>query len=158
MQNRPPYGTALFLGGAAALLCVALAGPLGWRGASRVFGAAPPVWYGLSLAAMLTGAWRLWFSDHGVTWAPTRPGQRFQSAVLYSRPDCPLCDEARELLEHYRPYLPTLSEVNVDLDPHLAEQWGNWVPVLELDGRPRFKGTINEVLLKRLIEGTPPTG
>lgn len=157
MEHRSRFGTLLFLGGAAGLLSVFLAGPLGWRAADRLFGYATPLWSGLFLTVMLGGAWRLWFSDHGTTpWAPTRPGRRFTIGVLYSRPDCPLCDEARELLEHYRPYLPTLTEVNVDLDPVLEERFGNWVPVLELDGRVRFKGVISPVLLRRMIEGTPP--
>ena len=40
--------------------------------------------------------------------------------------------------------------------PHLVDRFGKCVPVVELDGKVRFKGRINEILLRRLIEGSPP--
>jgi glutaredoxin len=150
-------GTVLFLGGSAGVLAVSLAGPLGWDAAGRLFAAATPLWYGLFLSLAALGAWRLWFSDHGRThWRPSRSGQRFQSLVLYTRKNCPLCDHAEELLEQYSAYLPAISEVDVDEDPQLIEQFDIWVPVIAVDGKVRFKGRIDEILLRRLIEGTPP--
>jgi glutaredoxin len=152
-------GTALFLGGSAGILAVSLAGPLGWDAAGRLFATATPLWYGLFLSFAAMGAWRLWFADHGNThWRPSQRGQRFQTAVLYTRKDCPLCDDAKAMLERYSPYLPATSEVDVDQDPELLEQFDLWVPVVALDGKVRFKGRIDELLLRRLIEGTPPIG
>ena len=56
---------------------------------------------------------------------------------MYSRPDCHLCDEARELL------LPLvaeagdveLSEIDIDSDERLLTAFLERIPVLELDGR-----------------------
>lgn len=157
MIQRSGWGTALFLGGAAGLLAVEFSGPLGLLALDRVFGVATPLWWGTFFLMMILGGRRLWFADHGpVGWSPTLPGQRFRFAVLFTRQDCPLCDEAKELLAHYTDYLPPVTEVDIDLDPALRQRLDTLVPVLELDGQARFKGVINEVLLRRLIEGTPP--
>ena len=76
--------------------------------------------------------------------------------TIYSRPGCHLCDEAVDLLEKYRRWLPPFELVNIDEDPQLVERFNEQVPVVECDGRIRFRGKVNEVLLRRLIEGTPP--
>jgi glutaredoxin len=92
------------------------------------------------------------------TWRPTRSGQRFQSLVVYSREGCHLCDEAAELLHHYSAYLPVVQEIDIDAEPALRSKFDRDVPVVEFDGKVRFKGRVSEVLLRRLIEGTPPEG
>ena len=50
---------------------------------------------------------------------------------LLSRPGCHLCERMRAVAE---PVLAanggSLTEVNVDSDPALAERWGNEIPVL----------------------------
>ncbi len=89
-------------------------------------------------------------------WQPTKPGRRFHSVVLYTRTGCHLCDEVLELLRRYAQFLPPILESNIDADPQLRERFDNWVPVVEIDGRIRFKGRMSEILLRRLIEGTPP--
>ena len=92
----------------------------------------------------------------GAAWRPTRQGRRFRSLVVYSREACPLCDEAIELLQGYSPWLPPIQEIDIDADPALQKQFDVEVPVVELDGQIRFKGRVSELLLRRLIEGTPP--
>ena len=79
---------------------------------------------------------------------PTR-----RDVVLYTRQGCHLCDDAAELLTRYglRP-----EQVDIDADPALRERYTNCVPVVVIDGKERFRGRVNEVLLRRLIEGTPP--
>jgi glutaredoxin len=69
--------------------------------------------------------------------------------VLYTRAGCCLCDDAEALLVRHgvRPRL-----VDIDQDPALREQFTNCVPVVEIDGQVRFRGRINEVLLKRLLQ------
>jgi hypothetical protein len=57
--------------------------------------------------------------------------------VLYARPDCHLCEEARELV------LPlvgaagdvVLEEIDIDSDDQLLKRFLERIPVLELDGR-----------------------
>ena len=82
------------------------------------------------------------------------PGRRIQSVVMYSRPGCCLCDEAWEILEKYRASLPPTVVVEIDSDPGLLERFSTCIPVVEIDGKVRFRGRVNEMLLRRLIEGT----
>jgi glutaredoxin len=90
-------------------------------------------------------------------WQATRPGGRFRSVTVYTRKGCHLCDEAIELLQSYSAYLPAIQEVDIDADPALRQQWDTCVPVVEIDGKVRFKGYVSEMLLRRLIEGSPPS-
>jgi len=51
--------------------------------------------------------------------------------VLYTRSDCHLCREAREILRRAGRELPLLlREVDVDSDPALASRYGEQVPVI----------------------------
>jgi len=105
----------------------------------------------------ITGIRLLWRAGHHQTdWQPTRPGKRFQTIIVYTRPGCLLCEESLETLAQYRLWLPIPSEVNIDEDANLRAEFNETIPVVEIDGRQRFRGNINEFLLRRLIEGTPP--
>ena len=68
--------------------------------------------------------------------------------VLYTRRGCHLCKEAAELLLKHglRP-----RQVDIDERPELREQFDTCVPVVEIDGRIRFRGRVDEVLLRRLL-------
>ena len=68
--------------------------------------------------------------------------------VLYTRQGCHLCDDAKAVLlaEGLQ-----VREVDVDNDPELRELHGGCVPVVELDGKVRFRGRVNRVLLRRLL-------
>ena len=68
--------------------------------------------------------------------------------TIYTRVGCHLCDDARELLERYglRPEL-----IDIDSDPQLRERYTTCVPVVIIDGKERFRGRVNEVLLRRLL-------
>jgi hypothetical protein len=115
------------------------------------------LWTLFTLAVAVIGAMLTWRTDHPRTdWRPEQEGRRFQTAVFYTKAGCHLCDEALQLLLQYGRYLPEIAEVDIDGDSKLAKKYGNCVPVVELDGRVRFRGHINEALLQRLIEGTPP--
>ena len=76
--------------------------------------------------------------------------------MFYTRSGCHLCDEARAILDQYDDYLPPTREIDIDTDRELIEQFGTSVPVVEIDGKIRFRGCVDEILLRRLIEGTPP--
>lgn len=116
-----------------------------------------PLWGMFFASALSLGIWTLWNLSHKKThWRPTFPGRRFGTVVLYTREGCELCDEAAELLGAYRRWLPPVTEVDIDNDPELKTALGLEIPVIQMDGKTRFKGQINEVLLQRLIEGTPP--
>lgn len=89
-------------------------------------------------------------------WRPSQPGRRFNRLVVYSKSDCPLCDEALAVLQRYQAWLPSVELVPIDDDPDLKERYGDSVPVVVVDGATRFRGRINELLLERLIEGSQP--
>ena len=63
---------------------------------------------------------------------------------------------ARETLAKYPNSLPPPIEIDIDADPALRSRFSTCIPVVEIDGKLRFRGRINEVLLRRLIEATPP--
>ena len=59
--------------------------------------------------------------------------------TLYTRQNCPLCDEAKATLLAAR---VTPREVDVDLDPQLKRRFGNDVPVIFIDGQEAFRHRI----------------
>ena len=68
--------------------------------------------------------------------------------ILYTRQGCHLCDDAREILVRHG---LSPQAVDIDADPELVEKYTECVPVVVIDGRERFRGRINEVLLQRLL-------
>jgi glutaredoxin len=70
------------------------------------------------------------------------------AVVLYTRRGCHLCDDAKQLLVAHGLHP---KEVDIDGDPELVERYGLLIPVVEIDGRERFRGRIDPVLLRRLI-------
>lgn len=70
------------------------------------------------------------------------------NVVLYTRVGCHLCDDARGLLESLG-LSPRL--VDVDADEALRERFNECVPVVEIDGKVRFRGWVDPVLLRRLL-------
>lgn len=114
-----------------------------------------PFWPFIGATAVVIG-FKLLRQRRSLRWEPTSPGVRFHSVVLYTRTTCPLCDEAKLLLKDYSEWLPPLIEVDIDEDPELQEKFTTCVPVVQCDGRVRFRGRISETLLRRLLEGTKP--
>jgi glutaredoxin len=74
--------------------------------------------------------------------APTVP------VTLYTREDCSLCVVARETIESVAADLDgvtvALDEVDVDTDPELADEYGERVPYVLVDGHPAFKYEVDE--------------
>jgi len=63
--------------------------------------------------------------------------------VLYTRAGCHLCEEMQAELARARPAVSyELTLVDVDSDPELARLHGLSIPVLEIAGRPAFKGRL----------------
>jgi thiol-disulfide isomerase/thioredoxin len=72
---------------------------------------------------------------------------------IYSKADCPLCDEAKAVLEKVRREIPfELIEVDILQDPKLFEQFKLDVPVVYVDGRKAFKHRVDERELARRLE------
>lgn len=72
--------------------------------------------------------------------------------VLYTRRGCHLCEAAwGQLRRARRRYGFRLEAVDVDRDPELAARYGTCVPVVTVNGRVRFRGAVNPVLLRRRL-------
>jgi hypothetical protein len=72
--------------------------------------------------------------------------------VLYSRPGCHLCDDARRVLLAEQAGSPfELSEVSVEGDDELEREYGVRIPVVEIDGEERFEFQVDTDELRRLV-------
>ena len=87
--------------------------------------------------------------------------------ILYGRPECSLCDEARALLhalldERARNGLPTptMIELDIEADDELQRAFYATIPVVELGGR-RLELATSAAKLRRLLaevlDGSPQT-
>jgi glutaredoxin len=73
--------------------------------------------------------------------------------TVYSRAGCGCCEKALAALEPYRRrHGFAIEVVDIDPDPALKAAYDTTVPVVAINGKVRFKGRINPVLLDRLIE------
>jgi glutaredoxin len=68
--------------------------------------------------------------------------------LLYTRAGCHLCDEALQILERYG---LVVRKIDIDVQSELKPLYDQCVPVVVIDGRERFRGRVDEVLLKRLL-------
>ena len=68
--------------------------------------------------------------------------------VLYTRRGCHLCEVAKATLVQYG-QVP--KEVDIDEDPALHSRFDRCVPVVEIDGKIRFRGHVDKRLLRRLL-------
>lgn len=72
------------------------------------------------------------------------------NVTLYTRKGCHLCDEARDtLVDHGL----TPREIDIDGDQSLQAEFDTCVPVVTIDGKIRFRGRVEPVLLRRLLHG-----
>ena len=76
-----------------------------------------------------------------------------RSVVLYGKPGCCLCDEAREAVAAVRARHPfDLEEVDVSIDPGLQASYGERIPVLALDGEELFEFHVDADELTRRLQ------
>jgi glutaredoxin len=77
------------------------------------------------------------------------------TVTLYSKPDCPLCDEARQALERVQGRVAfDLGEVDITTDGELEARLRERIPVVAVDGEELFDFHVDEeVLERRLAEG-----
>lgn len=76
------------------------------------------------------------------------------TVVLYSRPGCHLCDDAREIVTRVRAELPfALEERDIEQDDALHREYLERIPVLALDGEELFEFFVDEDELRRRLAG-----
>jgi glutaredoxin len=74
--------------------------------------------------------------------------------VLYSRPGCGLCDEAREVILAERGRTGfAFHEVDVSGDDALELEYGIRIPVVLVDGEERFEIHVERVAFARAVRG-----
>jgi hypothetical protein len=84
-------------------------------------------------------------------------GTPLPDLILYGRPECGLCDEARDLLRGLLAQraaaglpAPTLREIDIESDPALERAFLATIPVVELGGR-RLETVTSAAKLRRLL-------
>jgi glutaredoxin len=71
---------------------------------------------------------------------------------LLSKPDCCLCDQAKEVLERVRRSLPFELEIrDISEDPELLREYGEHIPVVLIEGRKAFKYHVDQPELERRL-------
>lgn len=89
---------------------------------------------------------RNWF------WRPPRQRPDLH-VILYTRDSCPLCDEAADTLQDFqRRHGFVLESQNVDASAELQRAYCDCVPVVSINGRVRFRGHVNPILLQRILD------
>jgi glutaredoxin len=77
--------------------------------------------------------------------------------TLYGKPGCCLCDDARAVVAAARrEHGFDLREVDVSLDPGLHRDYGERIPVLEVDGEEAFELRVEAGELRRLLSRVAP--
>lgn len=76
--------------------------------------------------------------------------------VLYGRPGCHLCEEAREVLLRLRAATGAfeLEEVDIEGDDELHARYLERIPVVSLDGEELFDYVVDERRLVARLRGT----
>ena len=82
----------------------------------------------------------------------SRPATDPLRFTVYTRRECCCCHKALDLLrDRQARHRFAIEEVDIDADPDLVAQHGQWVPVVAVEGKVRFRGVVNPVLLDRLL-------
>jgi glutaredoxin len=72
--------------------------------------------------------------------------------TLLTRAGCHLCDDARGVLHRVAGEVGTpVQEQDVDADPQLRAQYGDWVPVILVDGREHGYWRVEEDRLRAAL-------
>lgn len=78
-----------------------------------------------------------------------------REVMLYGRPGCHLCDDARAVLERVRAELPfAIVERDIEQDDGLLRTYLERIPVIVLDGEELFDFFVDEAELRRRLAYT----
>ena len=85
-----------------------------------------------------------------------QPASRKAHVVIYSRPGCHLCDEAKQGIEAAQcqdEY--TLEEINIESDPDLLKRYEYDIPVITINGVEAFRHRLtSETFREKLLTGS----
>jgi glutaredoxin len=93
------------------------------------------------MTSLLTQLWR------------RSPRAEHLTFTVYSRAQCCCCHKALDVLKAAQERFGfAIEEVDVEGYPNLVAQFDTEVPVVALNGKVRFRGVVNPMLLNRLIQ------
>jgi glutaredoxin len=76
------------------------------------------------------------------------------TVVLYARPGCHLCDDARVVIEAARAKVAfVFEEVDIESDDALVRDYGLRIPVVAVDGEELFEISVDETALLAAVRG-----
>jgi glutaredoxin len=76
------------------------------------------------------------------------------TVVLFSKPDCHLCEQAEDILNALSRELPfRWRRVNIESDPALFARYRFEIPVIAVDGGPELKWPTTRERVKRALVG-----
>ena len=76
------------------------------------------------------------------------------TVVLYARPGCHLCDDARAVIEAVRAEVAfVFEEVDIESDDALVRDYGLRIPVVAVDGQELFEISVEETALLAAVRG-----
>jgi len=88
-----------------------------------------------------------------LSWLRRRRRRPDLQVTMFTRRGCHLCADAWALLERaQRTHGFALEAKDVDAAPEWVAAYGECVPVVLVNGKVRFRGKVNEVLLQRLLD------
>ena len=75
------------------------------------------------------------------------------TVVLYARPGCHLCDEARQVIEAVRASTPFgFEEIDIEGDDSLLRDYGIRIPVVAVDGKELFEISVDPTALRAAVQ------
>ena len=87
-----------------------------------------------------------------MSWWSWGKATRRPAVVLYTREGCHLCHEVQAILEAEKAGVDfDLTILDIDRDEEAKRLYDLEVPVVSIDGRVRFRGRVNLVLLRRAL-------
>ena len=73
--------------------------------------------------------------------------------IVYSRPGCHLCDEARQTINSAGCNdLFTLEEINIESDRELLRKYKYDIPVVMIDGQEAFRHRVDANKFRELVQ------
>ena len=73
--------------------------------------------------------------------------------IIYSKPGCHLCDEAKAVIENSGcADRFSIEEVNIESDPDLLRKYKYDIPVVTIDGVEYFRHRVNREEFKSVLE------
>jgi hypothetical protein len=76
------------------------------------------------------------------------------TVVLFARPGCHLCDEARVVIEAARAEVAfVFEEVDIETDDALVRDYGLRIPVVAIDGDELFEISVDRTSLLAALRG-----